>query len=534
MIDNWFLYKVKNLADYEIELAAEGMTEELYLRGKKLGYPDTVIERISKGKVQNKKKAVYKMVDTCGGEFKAETPYFYAVCQEENEAKEYIDNKAKGNTVVVIGSGPIRIGQGIEFDYSSVHCAWALKKLGYDVVIINNNPETVSTDFDTADRLYFEPLYFEDVLNIIDLEKPVGVVVAYGGQTSLKLTKYFSKNNIPVLGTQPDSIVTAAEDRERFDKLMEKINLKRPAGFTVMNEEEALAAANKLSYPVLVRPSYVLGGQNMVIAHGDEDVKEYLEIILREKLENPILIDKYLQGIEAEVDAICDGEDILIPGIMEHVERTGIHSGDSIAVYPSRHISEELKLKLTDYTRKLALSLKIVGLMNIQYIVYGKIIYIIEVNARASRTVPYISKVTGIPMVELATEIMSGRKLKDLGFGTGLYKSSEYVAVKVPVFSFEKLIDVDTHLGPEMKSTGEVLGIGRTYEEAIYKGLIAAGYKLDKEGGVFITVRDSDKAEVIDVAKKFHALGFELYSTEGTARVLRNAGMTVTSIKENP
>jgi carbamoyl-phosphate synthase large subunit len=533
MIDHWFLAKLTHLIAYENELSKGKLDDELYLQGKKMGYPDKVIERISGCKVDRPLQASYKMVDTCAGEFAAETPYFYSIYEEDNEAAEFIKahQTDKKDTVIVFGSGPIRIGQGIEFDYSSVHCVWALKRLGFNVVIVNNNPETVSTDFDTADRLYFEPLTAEDVQNIINIENPVGVVVAYGGQTAIKLTKYLKEKNIPILGTSAEGI-DMAEDRERFDELLEELRIKRPKGHTVMTCDEALAAANDLTYPVLMRPSYVLGGQNMIIAFNDADIREYMDIILRQNIENPVLIDKYLEGIEIEVDAICDGEDILIPGIMEHIERTGIHSGDSIAIYPAQHLDDDIISVIIDCTKKLALSLKTVGLVNIQYIVYHGELYIIEVNPRASRTVPYISKVTGVPMVDLATKAMLGEKLSALGYGTGLYKPSPYVAVKVPVFSFAKLTDVDTQLGPEMKSTGEVLGVGKTMEEALYKGLIAAGYQMNKSGGVFISVRNSDKPEVVDLAKKYVSLGFELYATKGTADMIRNAGLSVTVINK--
>lgn len=467
------------------------------------------------------------MVDTCAAEFKAETPYFYSTYDTENEALEHIQTHGSGKpTVIVFGSGPIRIGQGIEFDYASVHCVWALKEAGYEVVIANNNPETVSTDFDTADRLYFDALTPEDVMNIIKTEKPYGVVVAFGGQTAIKLTKFLEANGVKILGTPADSI-DAAEDRERFDELLESLHIERPAGYTVMRTEDALKVANNLGYPVLMRPSYVLGGQNMIIAHSDEDIREYMQIILSHNIENPILIDKYLMGVEIEVDAICDGEEILIPGIMEHIERAGIHSGDSIAVYPAWNVSGELTQKLIEYTKNLAVSLKTKGLVNIQYVIYENQIYVIEVNPRSSRTIPYISKVTDVPMVDLATRAMLGEKLKDMGYGTGLYKTPPYVAVKVPVFSFEKLIDVDVQLGPEMKSTGEVLGIGKTLSEALYKGLIAAGYKMKKQGALFVTVRDADKAEIVDITKKYASLGFEIYATKGTANVLLQAGINV-------
>ena len=526
-IDKWFLYKLLNLINYEKELSEKTLDDALYLKGKKLGYPDKVIERISKHKIQNPASAVFKMVDTCAAEFKAETPYFYSTYDTENEALEHIQTYGSGKpTVIVFGSGPIRIGQGIEFDYASVHCVWALKEAGYEVVIANNNPETVSTDFDTADRLYFDALTPEDVMNIIKTEKPYGVVVAFGGQTAIKLTKFLEANGVKILGTPADSI-DAAEDRERFDELLESLHIERPAGYTVMRTEDALKVANNLGYPVLMRPSYVLGGQNMIIAHSDEDIREYMQIILSHNIENPILIDKYLMGVEIEVDAICDGEEILIPGIMEHIERAGIHSGDSIAVYPAWNVSGELTQKLIEYTKNLAVSLKTKGLVNIQYVIYENQIYVIEVNPRSSRTIPYISKVTGVPMVDLATRAMLGEKLKDMGYGTGLYKTPPYVAVKVPVFSFEKLIDVDVQLGPEMKSTGEVLGIGKTLSEALYKGLIAAGYKMKKQGAMFVTVRDADKAEIVDITKKYASLGFEIYATKGTANVLLQAGISV-------
>ncbi len=530
MIDEWFLCKLRNLVRLENRLTAEPLTGELYLEAKKLGFPDKVIEELSGAPLPEgmHRRAVYKMVDTCAAEFSAETPYFYSTYDDENEAAEFIDeHKAPDKqTVIVFGAGPIRIGQGIEFDYASVHCVWSLKKAGYDVVIVNNNPETVSTDFDTADRLYFEPLTNEDVMNIIETENPVGVVVAFGGQTAIKLTKFLSKQNINILGTSADSI-DAAEDRERFDELLEEHHIKRPVGYTVMTTEEALEIANRIGYPVLMRPSYVLGGQNMIIAFTDDDIKEYMAIILSHNIENPVLIDKYLMGIELEVDAICDGEDILIAGIMEHVERTGIHSGDSIAVYPAWNINDKLRADIIDCTKKLSVSLKIKGLVNIQYLIYKGQLYVIEVNPRSSRTIPYISKVTGVPMVDLATRAMLGEKLKDMGYGVDLYKTSPYVAVKVPVFSFEKLMNVDNHLGPEMKSTGEVLGLASTREEALYKGLIAAGYTLKKHGGVFITVRDSDKSEVGEVAKRYYDLGFELYATRGTAKVIEDYGMKV-------
>ena len=531
MIDCWFLSKILNLLNYERELAKGRLTEELYTQGKKLGYPDSTIARLSGCEVTFERKPTFKMVDTCAGEFAAHTPYFYATYDTEeaggeDEALEFIGENREKQTVIVLGSGPIRIGQGIEFDYASVHCVMSLRQLGYEVVIINNNPETVSTDFDTGDRLYFEPLSPEDVLDIINIEKPIGVVVAFGGQTAIKLTKTLAAHNIPILGSSADTS-DMAEDRERFDELLERSGIKRPKGHTIMTTEEALNAARDLGYPVLMRPSYVLGGQNMIIAYCDEDIQEYMAIILSHKQDNPVLIDKYLSGMEIEVDAICDGENILIPGIMEHVERTGIHSGDSIAVYPASDIDDDMSAKIVATTETLCRELNALGLINLQYILMDGEIYVIEVNPRASRTVPYISKVTGVPMCDLATKVSLGYKLVDLGFGTGLYKPSPYVAVKVPVFSFEKLTDVDTHLGPEMKSTGEVLGIGNNLEEALYKGLIASGHKMTKGGGVFITVRDQDKPEIGEIAKKFDKMGFAIYATTGTAMVLAKVGLSV-------
>lgn len=529
-IDDWFLEKLVNLINMEKRLQTEALTDELYLEAKRMSFPDSEVERLSGQSIASPRHAVYKMVDTCAAEFDAETPYFYSTYDLENEAEAFIQEQEQKDhprgTVIVFGSGPIRIGQGIEFDYSSVQCVWALKRAGYEVVIVNNNPETVSTDFDTADRLYFEPLTDEDVMNIIHTEKPDAVVVAYGGGTAIKLTKHLDQNGIRILGTPADSI-DMAEDRERFDELLEELDIKRASGETVMTTEEALQAASDIGYPVLMRPSYVLGGQNMIIAFDDDDIREYMEIILRQEIENPILIDKYLEGIELEVDAICDGKDILIPGIMEHIERTGIHSGDSIAVYPAWNITDDIVEKIIDQSAKLALSMKTLGLVNIQYLIYHNDLYVIEVNPRSSRTVPYISKVTGVPMVELATRAMLGEKLADMGYGTGLYRKSAYYAVKVPVFSFEKLINVDTHLGPEMKSTGEVLGIASTLEEALYKGLVGAGYKMTRNGAVLITVRDRDKQEVAEIARGFRNLGFEIYATEGTARTIESEGMTV-------
>ena len=529
MIDCWFLNKLLNLVHLEQWLADGTLTEQKYKLAKQYGYLDSTIERMSGQKCPMHQHAVYKMVDTCAGEFKAETPYFYSTYDEENEALQFMERTASGKKkVIVFGSGPIRIGQGIEFDYCSVHCVWTLKEMGYEAIICNNNQETVSTDFDTGDRLYFDPLTKEDVANIVQTEQPYGVVVQFGGQTAINLTRYLSDMGVKILGTTADDI-DAAEDRERFDELLAKCNIPRPAGLTVMNTEEALAAAKQLGYPVLMRPSYVLGGQNMIIAHSDKDIVEYMAIIMSHMIENPVLIDKYMMGTEVEVDAICDGTDFLIPGIMEHVERAGIHSGDSISIYPAQNLNQKVTDTIVRYTGLLAKELHAVGLINIQYVVYNNEVYVIEVNPRSSRTVPYISKVTGIPMVDLATKIMLGETLKSLGYESGLYPSGDYVAVKVPVFSFEKLQDVDTMLGPEMKSTGECLGIGRTFEDALLKGLIAAGYDLKKEGGVLISVRDSDKQEIIPIADRFSRMGFELYGTSGTANVL-NHNMIATNL----
>ena len=534
MIDEWFIYKLQNLIDFEDDIAANGLDDERYITGKRMGYTDQALERISGCKVQNPRDAVYKMVDTCAAEFKAVTPYFYSTYDDHCEARAV---KRSGKPrIIVLGSGPIRIGQGIEFDYSSVHCVWTLKKLGYEVVIINNNPETVSTDFDTADRLYFEPLTPEDVYNIIKVEDPIGVVVAFGGQTAIKLTKFLDKMGIRILGTSAESI-DVAEDRERFDALLERFNIRRPKGLSVMTKDEAFDAVEKLGYPVLLRPSYVIGGQNMTIAYNKDEVEQYMDIILSQKIENPVLIDKYMMGTELEVDVISDGKDVLIPGIMQHIERAGVHSGDSIAVYPPYSLNDKMLQTIIECSEKLALSLGTQGLVNIQYLIYENELYVIEVNPRASRTIPYISKVTGVPMVDLATRVMIGQPLKDLGYGTGLYKTPPYYAVKVPVFSFEKLNDVNSALGPEMKSTGEVLGIGKTLNEALFKGLVSAGYKihsneLDHHGGVYFTVGDSDKPEIIQIAKKFADLGLKIFASEGTAKVIRQLDVDVTTINK--
>ncbi len=529
MIDEWFLDKLLNLVELEQWLAEDELTEDKYRIAKQYGYLDSTIERMSGQKCPLHLRAVYKMVDTCAGEFKAETPYFYSTFDEENEAAQFIERTDTGKKkIIVFGSGPIRIGQGIEFDYCSVHCVWTLKEMGCEAIICNNNPETVSTDFDTGDRLYFDPLTREDVESIIATEKPDGVVVQFGGQTAIKLTRHLADMGVNILGTSADNI-DAAEDRERFDELLEQCGIPRPEGFTVMTTEEAVVVAEKLGYPVLLRPSYVLGGQNMIIAHSEQDVVEYMGIITSTMIENPVLIDKYMMGTEVEVDAICDGKDFLIPGIMEHVERAGVHSGDSISVYPAQNLSKKIRETIIEYTRRLSLALNVIGLVNIQYVVYKDEVYVIEVNPRSSRTVPYISKVTGIPMVDIATKIMLGSSLKELGYESGLYPEGDYVAVKVPVFSFEKLQDVDTMLGPEMKSTGECLGIGRTFEDALLKGLVAAGYDLKREGGLLISVRDSDKREIVRIADKFSQMGFELYATSGTASYL-NRNMIATNM----
>ena len=529
MIDKWFLEKLMNLVNLEKWLVDGELTVEKYNTAKQYGYLDSTIERISGQKCPIHRNAVYKMVDTCAGEFKAETPYFYSTFDEENEAEQFIERTNTGKKkVIVFGSGPIRIGQGIEFDYCSVHCVWTLKELGYEAIICNNNPETVSTDFDTGDRLYFDPLTKEDVASIIATEKPYGVVVQFGGQTAIKLTRHLSDMGVNILGTSAD-MIDAAEDRERFDEVLEKCGIPRPAGHTVMTTEEAVKAAESLGYPVLLRPSYVLGGQNMIIAHSEADVVEYMGIITSHMIENPVLIDKYMMGTEVEVDAICDGKDFLIPGIMEHIERAGVHSGDSISVYPAQNLSKKIRETIIEYTGRLAKELNVIGLVNIQYVVYNNQVYVIEVNPRSSRTVPYISKVTGIPMVDIATKIMFGATLKELGYESGLYPEGDYVAVKVPVFSFEKLQDVDTMLGPEMKSTGECLGIAHNFEDALLKGLVGAGYDLKKEGGVFISVRDTDKSEIVAIADKFSRMGFELYGTSGTASYL-NKNMIATNL----
>jgi len=526
-IDRWFLHKLRNLAAFEQSLSY-GLTPERYEQGKQYGYPDEALLRLSGGKELPvpAKASVYKMVDTCAAEFDAETPYFYSCFDKTCESRSF--PRSGKPVIIVLGSGPIRIGQGIEFDYSSVHCVWTLKELGYEVVIVNNNPETVSTDYDTADRLYFEPLFPEDVMHIIEVEKPVGVVVAFGGQTAIKLTKFLDSHGVAILGTSAESI-DMAEDRERFDELLERFQIKRPQGRGVLGLDDALAAANELGYPVLLRPSYVIGGQNMVIAHNDGEVRRYMEVILSGKIENPVLVDQYLQGRELEVDVISDGVDVLIPGVMQHIERTGVHSGDSIAVYPHFNIGDKMLKTIVDCSEKLALSLKTRGLINIQYLIYQGELYVIEVNPRASRTVPYISKVTGVPMVDLAARVMVGQPLKSLGYGTGLYKTPPYVAVKVPVFSFEKITDANASLSPEMKSTGEVLGVGKNLTEALFKGLVSAGYKIEKpkRGGILISVNRRDQPEVVHIARKLDDMGYKLYATDGTAAEISNLGTDV-------
>lgn len=533
MIDEWFLAKLKNLADYEKEIDGTPLSRDMYLKGKKLGYTDKALERISKGTLTYHQDCVYKMVDTCGAEFEAETPYFYSTYDNHCESRA-LESSGK-EKIIVLGSGPIRIGQGIEFDYSSVHCVWTLKELGYEVILVNNNPETVSTDFDTGDRLYFEPLTDEDVMNIIKAEKPIGVVVAFGGQTAIKLTKFLDDNGITIFGTSAQSI-DVAEDREKFDKLLEKFGIFRPKGESVMTLPQALSAAGRLGYPVLLRPSYVIGGQNMTIAYTDDDVEQYMDIILAQGITNPVLVDKYMMGTELEVDCISDGTDVLIPGIMEHIERAGVHSGDSIAVYPPYNLNDMMLEKVCDVSQKLALSLGTKGLVNIQYLIYQNELYVIEVNPRASRTIPYISKVTGVPMVEIATKIMVGSSLKELGFGTGLYRTPPYYAVKVPVFSFEKLNDVNSKLGPEMKSTGEVLGVGKNLVEALFKGLVSAGFKTDfhrkDNHGVLITVTKQDRFEIVNLAKKLDDLGAKIWATPETAKAIESLGIEVSVVNK--
>ncbi len=535
MIDQWFIDKIAILVEMEKRLETEDLTVELLKEAKRIEFPDHVIAQLT-GKTETEIRtlryengitAAFKMVDTCAAEFAAETPYYYSCFGSENEAVK-TEGKKK---VLVLGSGPIRIGQGIEFDYCSVHCTWAFAREGYETIIVNNNPETVSTDFDIADKLYFEPLTPEDVESIVRLEQPDGAVVQFGGQTAIKLTESLMKMGVPILGTKAED-VDAAEDRELFDKILEQTKIPRAAGGTVFTAEEAKEVANRLGYPVLVRPSYVLGGQGMQIAYSDQEMEEFMEIINRIAQDHPILVDKYLQGKEIEVDAVCDGADILIPGIMEHIERTGVHSGDSISVYPAPTISQKVKEKIVEYTRRLARALHVVGLINIQFIAMDDDVYVIEVNPRSSRTVPYISKVTGIPIVDLATRVIIGNTIKDMGYPTGLAPEAEYVAVKMPVFSFEKLRGAEISLGPEMKSTGECLGIGRSFDEALYKAFLGAGVQLPKYKQMIMTVKDADKPEAVEVARRFEALGYKIYATRSTAKYLEARGIKARRINK--
>ena len=535
MVDHWFIDKIAIIVEMEQALAKGPLTPELLREAKRIEFPDTVISRltgipaeeIKQQRYDNGIVASYKMVDTCAAEFEASTPYYYSVYGGENEAVETNARKK----VLVLGSGPIRIGQGIEFDYCSVHATWAFSREGYETVIVNNNPETVSTDFDIADKLYFEPLTPEDVENVVNMEHPDGAVVQFGGQTAIKLTESLMKMGVPILGTSAEN-VDAAEDRELFDEILEECGIPRPSGGTVYTAEEAKAVANRLGYPVLVRPSYVLGGQGMQIAISDTEVEEFMEIINRIAQDHPILVDKYLQGKELEVDAVCDGTDILIPGIMEHIERAGVHSGDSISVYPAQTISEGVKATIAEYTRKLAKSLHVIGLINIQFIVVDEDVYVIEVNPRSSRTVPYISKVTGIPIVDLATEVIIGKKLRDLGYEPGLQPEAGYVAIKMPVFSFEKIRGAEISLGPEMKSTGECLGIAKTFNEALYKAFLGAGIDLPRHKQMIITVKDADKGEAIDIARRFEKLGYIIYATRSTAAALKEAGIKARQVNK--
>ena len=534
-IDVWFIDKLAILVEMEQALQSQPLTVELLQEAKRIEFPDNVIARLT-GRTEQEIRdmryangivAAFKMVDTCAAEFAAETPYYYSVFGSENEAVETSGKKK----VLVLGSGPIRIGQGIEFDFCSVHSTWAFAKEGYETIIINNNPETVSTDFEIADKLYFEPLTPEEVESIVNLEHPDGAVVQFGGQTAIKLTEALMKMGVPILGTSAEN-VDRAEDRELFDEVLEKCSIPRPSGHTVFTAEEAKKAAHELGYPVLVRPSYVLGGQGMQIAINDEDVDAFIGIINRIAQEHPILVDKYLVGKEIEVDAVCDGEDVLIPGIMEHIERAGIHSGDSISVYPAQSISPKIKRVIEDYTRKLAKELHVIGLINIQFIVSNDEVYVIEVNPRSSRTVPYISKVTGIPIVPLATKVILGSKIRDLGYEPGLQPEADYFAIKMPVFSFEKIRGADISLGPEMKSTGECLGIAKTFDEALYKAFLGAGINLPKHKNMIITVKDSDKLEVLDIARRFEAIGYRIFATRGTARALQEHGIHANQINK--
>ena len=535
-VDIWFIDKINNIVQEEKLLReTPEITKEMMQEAKRMEFPDKVIAQITGKKEKEIKElrygygihASYKIVDTCAAEFEAETPYYYSCYDGESEV-EVDENKKK---IMVLGSGPIRIGQGIEFDYCSVHSTWTLKNKGYETIIVNNNPETVSTDFDIADRLYFEPLTAEDVESIVNIEKPDGAVVQFGGQTAIKLTEALLEMGVPILGTSAEN-VDAAEDRELFDEILEKCCIPRAAGKTVFTVKEALEAANELGYPVLVRPSYVLGGQGMQIAISDKDIIEFMEIINRHEQEHPVLVDKYLMGKEIEVDAVCDGDDILIPGIMEHIERAGIHSGDSISVYPAQTITPKIKRVLEDYTKKLANSLHVIGLINIQFIVYQDEVYVIEVNPRSSRTVPYISKVTGIPIVDLATRVITGEKIKDMGYTPGLQPESEYFAIKMPVFSFEKIRGAEISLGPEMKSTGECLGISKNYNEALFKAFLGNGVNLPKYKKMILTVKDSDKLDAVEIGQRFTALGYEIYSTRSTCRVLNENGVPAKPINK--
>lgn len=534
-IDRWFIDKIAILVEMEHALETQPLTLELLKEAKRLEFPDSVIARLAgieetavkQMRYAGQVTAAFKMVDTCAAEFEASTPYYYSCYDGVNEAVETNPPKK----VLVLGSGPIRIGQGIEFDYCSVHATWAFSKAGYETIIINNNPETVSTDFDIADKLYFEPLTPEDVENIVNIEKPDGAVVQFGGQTAIKLTESLMKMGVPILGTKAED-VDAAEDRELFDRILEETQIPRAAGGTVYTAEEAKEVANRLGYPVLVRPSYVLGGQGMQIAISDEEIEEFMEIINRIAQDHPILVDKYLQGKELEVDAVCDGTDILIPGIMEHIERTGVHSGDSISVYPAHTISGTVKETIAEYTRRLAKALHVKGLINIQFIAVGEEVFVIEVNPRSSRTVPYISKVTGIPIVDLATEVIIGKTIRELGYEPGLQKEADYVAVKMPVFSFEKIRGAEISLGPEMKSTGECLGIAKTFNEALYKAFLGAGIDLPKHKRMIITVKDADKGEAIEIGRRFEALGYTIYATRSTAKALNDAGVKAKKVNK--
>ena len=532
-IDRYFISRLKTLADFEAEVSGRGITDAEYRRAKALGYTDAAIRRLTGAEELPPFRFAYRMVDTCGAEFDAETPYFYSAADEYCESRAF--PRSGRPVVMVLGSGPIRIGQGIEFDYSSVHCVWTLRDMGYDVVIVNNNPETVSTDYDTADRLYFEPLTPEDVMGVIEVERPVGVVVAFGGQTAIKLTQFLDRNGIRILGTSAESI-DIAEDRARFDALLESFGIKRPRGRGVVTLEEAVEAAAELGYPVLLRPSYVIGGQNMTISRCEEDTVRYMRGILAGGIENPVLVDKYMPGTELEVDVISDGCDVLMPGIMEHIERAGVHSGDSIAVYPPYNLTDRFLKKICDCSEKLALALGTRGLVNIQYLVFENELYVIEVNPRASRTVPYLSKVTGVPMVDVASRVMLGQTLEELGWGRGLYRTPPYCAVKVPVFSFAKLADANSILGPEMKSTGEVLGIGKTMAEALFKGLTAAGFTIPEPGevrstGVLISVEEHDYEEILSLSKRFADEGMHIYATPGTAKAIEQMGIAVQSVE---